>query len=149
MWSQSSGETRPKSLRQTGDTMSEEAENSAPEIVTVDNEVVGAVGETLWHDASGFDIVAVYRAGADVVVPVTHEHMNISERVPVNFSADEVREAPTVGELMARGGESAVRLVAEHYNVGLAGPPPGPSTTKLPPWWTKTRGEGDIKGKER
>jgi len=132
-----------------GHNMNENLEPLGPEIVTADNEIVGNIGATLWHDASGFDVVAVERAGADVVVPVTQEQATTADSVAVDFTADEVREAPSVGELIARGGEAAVRLVAEHYDVALAGPPPGPGTTKLPPWWTKATTDEDIEGSER
>lgn len=41
----------------------------------------------------------------------------------------------------------AVEIVANHFSMPLAGPPPGPSTGKLPPWWHKEKlqdlGQGD------
>jgi hypothetical protein len=56
-------------------------------------------------------------------------------RVRVDFSAGEVRAAPTLGDLVAGGGAEAIRMISEHYDVSLSGPPRGPLTTKLPPWW--------------
>jgi hypothetical protein len=129
--------------------MSEEAKEPRPKIVTADNKTIGSAGETLWHDARGFDIVTVHGAGADVVIPLIHGQVDIGGRLPVTFSADEVRQAPTVAELAARGGAAAIRLVADHYDVSLAGPPPGPGTTKLPPWWTKVEDAESTKDKER
>jgi hypothetical protein len=129
--------------------MGEEAEANTPEIVTTDDEVVGTVGEMLWQDAGGFDVVTVAGAGPEVVIPLAHGQAQMSDPVSVRFTAAEVRDAPSVGELMARGGDAAVRLVADHYDLNLTGPPPGPVTSKLPPWWTRTAAEGDDQGRER
>jgi hypothetical protein len=111
-------------------------EEPLPEVVTADDEVVGAVSGTLWQDGSGFAIVAVEQGGTEVAIPMRLGQFGLpGNQVRVDFSAGEVRSAPTVGDLMAGGGAEAVRLVAEHFDLGLTGPPPGPLTNKLPPWW--------------
>ncbi len=62
-------------------------------------------------------------------------------------SGSVVGDAPRVQDLEASGGIRAVEIVANHFSMPLAGPPPGPSTGKLPPWWHKEKvqdlGQGD------
>lgn len=103
--------------------MGEGVADRGVEIVTFDGEVVGTVGHTLWHDATGFDIVAVERAGVDVVVPVRREQRHNDGVVSVDFPAADVRTAPSLDQLTKVGGRAAARIIARHYDVRLAGPP--------------------------
>jgi hypothetical protein len=84
------------------------------------------VSGTLWQDASGFTIVAVEQGGNQVVIPVRQGQFGLSgNQVRVDFSAGEVREAPTVDDLVAGGGAEAIRMISEHYDLSLTGPPRG------------------------
>jgi hypothetical protein len=86
-------------------------------------------------DASGFDVVAVSVEDDEVVLPVRLHQGSGRGDVTVPFSTEDVRQAPRIDDLAAVGGKEAVRLIEEYYGVALSGPPPGPGTTRLPPWW--------------
>jgi len=111
------------------------------EIVSSDFQSMGEVTRLLWRDASGFDVVAVDIEDDQVVLPVQHEHLVEGIDVRVEFTAKHLRDAPSVQDLYRIGrAPSVVDLVGAHYKVRLIGPPPGPPTIELPPWWTP---EGD------
>jgi hypothetical protein len=106
-----------------------------PQVVSVDGEVVGTVGSVLWKDRTGLDVITVSTAGRDVVVPVPHERLSpANPRIQIDFSSETVRTAPSLGELVARGGAAAVRHVADRYHVTLTGPPEGTPSGTVPPW---------------
>jgi hypothetical protein len=109
------------------------------ELISSDDQSVGEVSEVIWSDAAGYDIVAVGEYGSEVAVPVQASEPTV--KVVVGFTAEEVRSGPRVEELSFRGGEEAVIMVEQHYNVPLSGPPPGPSPQPLPPWWRKKHRE--------
>ena len=104
-------------------------------VVSSGHEHVGEVTGHLWTDASGFDVVSVGVEDDEVALPIRLHHRSGRGGVTVPFSTEDVRQAPRTEDLAAVGGEEAVRLIEEYYGVALSGPPPGPGTTRLPPWW--------------
>jgi hypothetical protein len=105
------------------------------ELVSRDSWPVGRVSSVLWRDASGFYIVAVGEHEFAVAVPVKASEW--AGKIVVAHTAEQVLRGPLLQQLAARGGEEAIKLVSRHYNIPLSGPPPGPGTQKLPPWWGK------------
>jgi hypothetical protein len=110
------------------------------ELVSRDSWPVGRVSSVLWRDASGFHVVTVGEHESAVAVPVKASEW--VGKIVVAYTAEQVRGGPLLQQLAAHGGEEAIKLVSRHYNVPLSGPPPGPGTQKLPPWWEK-RPEGE------
>ena len=101
------------------------------EVVSSDNLSIGQVSGVVWKDGAGFHVVEV--GGA--VVPLRAEEP--ADKVVVEFTAAELQSGPLLNELAARGGDAAVEMIRDYYNVPLSGPPPGPSPQPLPPWWEK------------
>jgi hypothetical protein len=104
------------------------------EVISSEDVSIGQVSGVVWEDAAGFQVVAV----GEVVIPVKAEEPR--EKVVVEYSTAQVQSGPLLNELAEYGGEAAVEMISEHYNVPLSGPPPGPSPQPLPPWWKKRRG---------
>jgi hypothetical protein len=102
---------------------------------TIGSEVVGSVDGLVWQDASGFDVIAVHVEGADVAVPVEHGSWRRDWNIEIDVGWDAITSAPKMNELKEMGGDAAVNVIGEHYDLALNGPPPGPGTTPLPPWW--------------
>ena len=115
---------------------SELAENlaEAPTAVAEGTEV-GHVKGLIWSDATGVDVVSIMVHGAQVAVPVTGESWRRVGIVDLNMNPEEVFSAPRLRDLAARGGITAIEVVSSHFSMPLAGPPPGPRTGPLPPWW--------------
>jgi hypothetical protein len=110
---------------------------------TIGSKVVGPIDGLLWRDASGFDVIAVHVEGADVAVPVERERWRLHHAIEIDVGWGAVISAPRVSELKELGGEAAVNLIGEHYDLALNGPPPGPGTTPLPPWWPRVPGDAE------
>jgi len=114
------------------------AENLAqPTAAALDGSVVGVVQGLIWSDASGFDVLSVDVRDVHVAVPVESDTWRDADVVELAVSAADLTYAPAVQELETAGGIRAVELVADHFSMPLAGPPPGPPTGPLPPWWHK------------
>jgi hypothetical protein len=115
---------------------SELAENLAetPTAVAEGTEV-GHVEGLIWSDATGVDVLSIMIRSGPVAVPVRGESWRHVGIVDLNMNTDEVFSAPRLRDLAARGGITAVEVVSSHFSLPLAGPPPGPWTGPLPPWW--------------
>jgi hypothetical protein len=96
---------------------------------------VGTVNGLIWCDHSGFDVVSVYTHNVHVAVPIESNAWRGVTAVELNFSGKMLASAPRVRDLEATGGIGAVEIVANHFSMPLNGPPPGPTTSPLPPWW--------------
>ena len=99
--------------------------------------IVGTVNGLIWSDNSGFDVISVKMRDVHVAVPIESNAWRGLTVVKLNFSGNMLADAPRVQDLEATGGIGAVALVSNHFSTPLAGPPPGPGTGKLPPWWHK------------
>ena len=116
---------------------------TAADEVTEDTEVVargGVAGEVnglVWHDDAGVDVISVTVHDKQIAIPVPPDEWRTNPVIVVSQSIDELDDAPSMQQLEAGGGTEAIRLVSTHFEVRLAGPPPGPSPTPLPPWWKK------------
>ena len=109
--------------------LAETVKRSKPAIVA--GVIVGRVRGLIWHDESGFDILSVEIKERHIAVPV--EEGEWRKSAAVSFDALEtLKRAPTLRQL--HDSEDAVGLVADHFSVGLSGPPPGPDPGTVPPW---------------
>jgi hypothetical protein len=97
--------------------------------------VVGKVVGLIWCDISGVDVVSVAVQDEHIAVPVESDSWRDVHVVELKTSAATLTDAPRVQDLKATGGMRAVELVSNHFSMPLSGPPPGPSTGPLPPWW--------------
>lgn len=119
------------------------AENLAdPPAAVANGADVGQVEGLIWSDVTGVDIVSVEVHGDHVAVPIEGDTWRYVEIVHFDVSADEIYGAPRVQDLEASGGIAAVESVSQHFSMPLNGPPPGPATGPLPPWWDKPKSEG-------
>lgn len=119
------------------------AENLAdPPAAVADGADVGQVEGLIWSDATGVDIVSVEVRGDRVAVPIYGDIWRSEPTVEFDISADEIYGAPRVQDLEVSGGIAAVEAVSQYFSMPLSGPPPGPSTGPLPPWWDKPKSEG-------
>lgn len=119
------------------------AENLAdPPVAMASGADVGQVEGLIWSDATGVNIVSVEVRGDRVAVPVEGESWRHARIVHFDLSAAELHGAPRVQDLEAGGGTAAVEAVSRYFSMPLDGPPPGPSTGPLPPWWDKPKSEG-------
>ena len=104
--------------------------------------VVGKVDGLIWCDISGVDVVSVAVQDEHVAVPVESDSWRDVHFVELKFNPAKLIGAPRVQDLEATGGMRAVELVSNHFSMPLSGPPPGPPTGGLPPWWPpKTVGD--------
>lgn len=108
--------------------------------------IVGTVNGLIWSDDSGFDVVSVEMQGNHVAVPIETNAWRDATVVELNFSGNMLAGAPRIQDLEAAGGTRAVELVSNHFSMPLAGPPPGPTTGPLPPWWHKETPGGTKQG---
>jgi hypothetical protein len=114
------------------------AENLAePADALASGSVVGTVNGLIWSDNSGFDVVSVEMRDVSVAVPIDSDVWRGAAFVELNFSETLLADAPRVQDLEATGGIGAVEAVSDHFAMPLSGPPPGPATGTLPPWWHK------------
>lgn len=102
--------------------------------------VVGKVLGLIWCDISGFDVVSVTVQDENIAVPVESDTWRDVRAVELKFGSATLADAPRVQDLEATGGVGAVELVSDHFSMPLSGPPPGPPTTPLPPWWPTNAG---------
>jgi hypothetical protein len=117
-----------------------------PPDAVVSGSVVGTVQGLIWSDISGIDVVSVAVQHAHVAVPIESDRWRGVDVVDLKVSPAMLTDAPRVQDLEASGGIRAVEIVANHFSMPLAGPPPGPSTGKLPPWWHKEKAHGLEQG---
>ena len=104
--------------------------------------VVGKVNGLIWRDVSGVDVVSVAVQDEHIAVPVETDSWRDVQVVELNVSLATLFDAPRVRDLAATGGLQAVELVSDHFAMPLSGPPPGPSTGTLPPWWPRKKKDG-------
>lgn len=104
---------------------------------------VGRVEGLIWSDASGMDVVSVVVRGSRIAVPIASDAWRGVDVVDLKVSLSKLHDAPLIQHLEATGGSGAVELVANHFALPLSGPPPGPSTGTLPPWWSDVGKVGD------
>jgi len=104
---------------------------------------VGRVEGLIWSDASGMDVVSVEIHGSRVAVPIASDTWRGVDEVDLKMSLAKLHGAPRVKHLEATGGSGAVEMLADHFAITLYGPPPGPSTGTLPPWWGDVGEVGD------
>lgn len=107
---------------------------------------VGTVKGLIWSDSSGLDVVSVAIQDVSVAVPVESDAWRGAAVVELNFSEALLADAPRIQDLEATGGIGAIGIVSDHFAVPLSGPPPGPSTGSLPPWWHKPTPPGTTPG---
>lgn len=118
------------------------AENLAnPPAAVANGADVGQVQGLIWSDATGMDIVCVAVRGDHVAVPIEGDTWRFAEIVHFGMTVDEIYSAPRLQDLEASGGLGAVEAVSQYFSTPLNGPPPGPSTGPLPPWWNKPKTE--------
>jgi hypothetical protein len=125
------------------------AENLAePAEAIASGTIVGQVEGLIWSDVTGIDVVCVVVPGANVAVavPIDSGTWRYAHVVDLKMSPAEVHSAPRVQALGASGGAAAVGMVSHHFSMPLAGPPPGPGTGTLPPWWDKGTAGGITQG---
>jgi hypothetical protein len=119
------------------------AENLAdPPAAVAGGADVGQVEGLIWSDATGVDVVSVEVGGDHVAVPVEGDTWRNAQIVYFDMTANEIYSAPRVQDLEASGGTAAVEAVSQYFSMPLDGPPPGPTTGPLPPWWDKPKTEG-------
>jgi hypothetical protein len=108
--------------------------------------IVGTVRGLIWSDSSGVDVVSVAVQDAHVAVPVESDTWRDVNVVELKISLAMLTDAPRVQDLEATGGTRAVELVSDHFSMPLSGPPPGPTSVPLPPWWHKEKAHGVERG---
>jgi hypothetical protein len=134
-------------MANNGDDDVELAEDLAePPDAIASGSSVGRVYGLLWSDNSGFDVVSVRVQNVQVAVPIESNAWRGVTAVELNFSGNMLAGAPRVQDLEATGGVGAVGIVSNYFSMPLSGPPPGPTTGPLPPWWHKQAPGGTEQG---
>jgi hypothetical protein len=116
------------------------------QFVESDGIVIGNVAGLVWSDYSGLDIVGVQMNDAQIAVPVPRDSWRGMKYVEIELDPKKLTAAPTLGELKKKHGAFAIRAVSDFYSVELSGPPPGPGTGQLPPWWYGDTATGSYGG---
>jgi hypothetical protein len=102
---------------------------------TFEGDVVGKIEGLVWQDSTGVDIVCVLIDVDHVAVPVAHDEWRGGGLVELGYDEVQIRGAPLLDQLQHLESAEAIEQVADHYVLGLNGPPPGPDPQPLPPWW--------------
>ena len=102
---------------------------------TFEGGVIGHVDGLVWEDTTGVDIICVTIDVGQVAVPVGHDEWRGGGVVELDYNETQVGYAPLLDRLQHLEPTAAIEVVADHYSLNLAGPPPGPDPQPLPPWW--------------
>jgi hypothetical protein len=108
-------------------------------ITSAEGKPVGVVRSVLWKDDTGNHVIGVAGRGREFVMPV--KPRLVRSEIRTRYSSETIRTGLTVEQfkrvVRSKGTDAAAEVLGDHYEVNLSGPPPGPPTTPVPPWWKR------------